>query len=130
MPNLVLLVIVYWALYRPDSIGLGKAWLVGLFQDLLMANLIGQYALIYVIIVFLINYASINNKNNTFFDYMFWLVGFVIIDLLLISLINAVVFQVSPQWSILYSLLGSILVWPWLYALLNIFEAIASQVQQ
>ena len=127
MPNLVLLVIVYWALYRPDSIGMGVAWLVGLSQDLLMANLIGQHALIYVLVVFLINYASVSKKNNAFFDYMVWLVVFVLLDIVFVLLINYVAFQLAPQWSIFYSLLGSILIWPWLYAILNIFEAIAAQ---
>ncbi len=129
MPNLVLLVIVYWALYRPESVGLGWAWLIGLVQDLIMANLIGHHALVYVTVVFLIKYALVKNKNYAFFDYMSWLIAFVILDLLFAIVLNWSVQQISPQWSLVYSVLGSILIWPWLYALLSIVEALAAQIQ-
>ena len=129
MPNLVLLVIVYWALYRPESIGMGWAWMIGLIQDLIMANLIGHHAMIYVIIVFFIKNALNKNKNYAFFEYMSWLIAFVILDVLFTMILNWSVQHISPNWSVLYSIVGSILVWPWLYAMLSIFESLAAQMQ-
>lgn len=129
MPNLVLLVIVYWALYRPESIGMGWAWLIGLVQDLVMANLIGHYAMVYVIVVFAIKYALVKHRNYAFFEYMSWLIAFVIFDVVFDMALNWSVNHVTPDWSILYSILGSILLWPWLYAILSIFESLAAQLQ-
>ena len=129
MPNLVLLVIVYWALYRPESIGMGWAWLIGLIQDLVMANLIGHHAMVYVIVVFLIKNALIKNRNYAFFDYMSWLIAFVVLDVILAMTLNWSVQQILPQWSAIYIVLGSILVWPWLYAVLSILESLAAQIQ-
>ena len=129
MPNLVLLVIVYWALYRPESIGMGWVWLIGIGQDLIMANLIGHHAMIYVIVVFMIKKALIKNKNYAFFEYMSWLIAFVILDVVFSMILNWSVQQISPNWTAIYTILGSILVWPWLYAVLSIFESLAAQMQ-
>ena len=129
MPNLVLLVIVYWALYRPESIGMGWAWLIGLLQDLMMANLIGHHAMVYVIVVFLIRYALIKKKNYAFFEYMSWLIAIVIFDVIFAMALNWSVQQIPANWSVMYTVLGSILIWPWLYAVLSIIESIAAQIQ-
>ena len=129
MPNLVLLVIVYWGLYRPESIGMGWAWLIGLVQDLLMANLIGHHAMVYVVVVFVIKFALVKNRNYAFFEYMSWLIAFVIFDLIFTLVLNLSVQQISPHWSSIYTVLGSILVWPWLYAILSISESLAAQMQ-
>ena len=129
MPNLVMLVIVYWALYRPESIGMGWAWIIGLVQDLVMANLIGHHAMVYVIVVFFIKYALIKKKNYAFFEYMSWLIAFVILDVIFSMALNWSVQQISPNWSAIYTVLGSILIWPWLYAILSIIESIAVQIQ-
>lgn len=129
LPNLVLLVLVYWALYRPESIGLGWAWITGLVQDLLMASLIGRHALIYLVVVFLIKYTLIRNKHHTFFEYVAWLMIFVLLDIVFSVFVDWSVHEIPPQWTVIYPVLGSVLLWPWLYAALSIYESFAAQMQ-
>ena len=51
-PDWVLLVLIYWSLYLPDRVGIFHAWIFGLFTDVLLGRMLGQYALAYSIIIF------------------------------------------------------------------------------
>lgn len=52
-PEWVLLALIYWALAAPDRIGIGTAWLTGIFVDLLTGRALGQHALGYVLATYL-----------------------------------------------------------------------------
>jgi rod shape-determining protein MreD len=51
-PDFVLLVLIFWALHQPRSIGQGLAFVLGLLMDVSDSMLLGQHALAYVIAVF------------------------------------------------------------------------------
>jgi rod shape-determining protein MreD len=51
-PDFVLVVLLFWALHQPRSIGQGVAFFVGLMMDVSDSMLLGQHALAYVIAVF------------------------------------------------------------------------------
>lgn len=51
-PDFVLLVLLFWALHQPNTIGQGVAFLAGLLMDVSDSMLLGQHALAYVIAVF------------------------------------------------------------------------------
>jgi len=51
-PDFVLLVLVFWALHEPRSIGQGVAFAVGLLMDVSDSMLLGQHAFAYVIATF------------------------------------------------------------------------------
>ena len=46
-PDWVLLVLIYWALYLPERVGIVHAWIFGLLTDVLLGRMLGQYALAY-----------------------------------------------------------------------------------
>lgn len=52
-PDWVLLIIIYWILSLPHKIGIFSAWTVGLFVDVLLGRMLGQYALIYAVIAYI-----------------------------------------------------------------------------
>ena len=51
-PDFMLLVLLFWTLHEPRSIGQGVAFFAGLFMDVSASMLLGQHALAYVIAVF------------------------------------------------------------------------------
>ncbi|MEO7742321.1 MAG: rod shape-determining protein MreD [Usitatibacter sp.] len=51
-PDFVLIVLIFWAVHEPRSIGQGMAFSMGLVMDVSDSMLIGQHALSYVIAVF------------------------------------------------------------------------------
>ena len=54
IPDFVLLVLLYWAVHEPRSIGQGLGFLLGLLMDVADSALLGQHALMYVAAVFLV----------------------------------------------------------------------------
>jgi rod shape-determining protein MreD len=51
-PDFVVLVLLFWALHEPRSIGQGMAFAMGLLMDVSDSMLLGQHALAYVIAIF------------------------------------------------------------------------------
>jgi rod shape-determining protein MreD len=51
-PDWIVLVLIYWAIALPERFGVFAAWSVGLLADVLTGRLLGQYALIYALIVY------------------------------------------------------------------------------
>ena len=51
-PDFVLIVLVFWVVHEPRSIGQGIAFAIGLLVDVSDSMLLGQHALAYVIAVF------------------------------------------------------------------------------
>jgi len=51
-PDLVLLVLLFWTIHEPRSIGQGAAFTLGLLMDVGDSMLLGQHALAYVIAVY------------------------------------------------------------------------------
>lgn len=51
-PDWIALVLIYWSIALPDRFGVFTAWVVGLLTDVLTGRLLGQYALIYALIVY------------------------------------------------------------------------------
>ena len=51
-PDFVALVLLYWCTHKPWRIGIGLAWMVGIFADVADASLFGQHALAYSVLMF------------------------------------------------------------------------------
>lgn len=51
-PDFMLLVILFWLLRAPNLCNVGTAWFMGLWVDLAMGGIFGQYALAYTITAF------------------------------------------------------------------------------
>lgn len=52
-PDWLLLIFIYWCIALPDRAGMGIAWLIGLFADVINGQLLGQQAFIYCLIAFI-----------------------------------------------------------------------------
>ena len=51
-PDLVLVVLVFWAIHQPGSVGQGVAFAMGLAMDVGDSMLLGQHALAYVVAIY------------------------------------------------------------------------------
>jgi rod shape-determining protein MreD len=52
-PDLLALVLVFWTIHQPLRVGVGAAFVFGLFMDVHRAGLLGQHALVYTALSFL-----------------------------------------------------------------------------
>jgi rod shape-determining protein MreD len=51
-PDWIALALIYWSMALPERFGVFSAWTVGLLTDVLTGRLLGQYALIYALVVY------------------------------------------------------------------------------
>jgi rod shape-determining protein MreD len=51
-PDFVALVLLYWCTHKPFRVGIGMAWMMGVFADVADASLFGQHALAYTVLAF------------------------------------------------------------------------------
>lgn len=65
-PMMLAIVLMYWAIYRPELVGVGVAFLVGLISDLLLDTHLGYQAFCAVVAVFSVRAASIYTKRLDF----------------------------------------------------------------
>jgi rod shape-determining protein MreD len=52
VPDIVALVLVFWVVHQPRRIGIGVAFIFGLFMDVQQSALLGQHALSYTVMCF------------------------------------------------------------------------------
>ena len=52
MPDWVALVLIFWSIREPRSVGMGSGFLLGLAMDVADASLMGQHALAYVLVAY------------------------------------------------------------------------------
>lgn len=53
-PEWIFLVLVYWLLALPERVGIGTAWILGLFLDVIMHSLLGAHAMSLIITAYII----------------------------------------------------------------------------
>lgn len=53
VPDIVALVLVFWCVHQPLRVGIGTAFIFGLFMDVHQSALLGQHALAYSVLTFL-----------------------------------------------------------------------------
>ena len=53
-PDWVLLVLIYWSLAIPERVGIFHAWTFGLLTDVLTGRMLGQYALAYSLVIYIL----------------------------------------------------------------------------
>ena len=121
-PDWVAMVLVYWVIAVPNRIGLVTAWIVGVIMDVLLGGLMGQYALIYVIITYIA--ANLYQRLRMFSVWQQAGIIFAILGLSHIVGFWAESIAGLSEWSFWYLLpaaTGAFL-WPWIFLLLRYFR--------
>jgi rod shape-determining protein MreD len=53
IPDILALVLVFWSVHQPQKVGIGSAFVLGLFIDVHQGAMLGQHALAYTVLSFL-----------------------------------------------------------------------------
>ena len=118
-PDWVTLVLIYWAMALPASIGVTIAWLAGLMLDVSHGAVLGQHALGVMIVIYIVHtqhqrlrVASLLQQSIVIF--------FLLLLKQLLSLWVSGIMGRAPD-TLLYFLpsLTSALLWPWIYIILR-----------
>jgi rod shape-determining protein MreD len=119
-PEWPLLVLVYWCLALPQRVGVGVSWLVGLCMDVLSGALLGEHAIGYALVAYLV--LKLYQQIRV---YPAWQQAMVLLGVLLFNQVVCLwvlgMTERAPDDLLLFmvpSLVGMLL-WPWLFSLLR-----------
>ncbi|GAA0856558.1 rod shape-determining protein MreD [Aliiglaciecola litoralis] len=118
-PDWVLLVLSYWALALPNRVNVGVAFFIGIVLDVLMGTSLGVHSFALCVNVFVLaaNYQRLRN-------YSIWQQSVIIGTLsalyhLLVFWLQHLQTDVNFLFNYLWPVLPSMLMWPWVFALLR-----------
>jgi len=83
-PDWVLLFLIYWAMAIPERVGVGYAWCVGLFSDVLTGRMLGQHALAYAVVAYICVRSHRRLRLYPVYQQMFSILLLLLLDQLLI----------------------------------------------
>lgn len=111
-PDWAALILLYWCLALPARVGVSVGWLLGLVQDVLHGTLLGQHALAFALIAFLILRFHQQIRPVPAWQQAIAVLGLLLTAQLVVFWINGVIGRPAPAWQPwAASLIGAAL-WP------------------
>ena len=128
-PYWVALVVIYWSLETHERISLGQVFLIGLVLDVLSGSLMGLHALSLVVMVFLVQRFRSRLRFFPPLQQALSVFGLLINDRIILIWITALLGEPLPTWKYWLPPLVGMLLWPWLFLLLDRIRAAARQLK-
>jgi len=126
-PYWVALVVIYWSLETKQVISLGLAFLTGIVLDILSGSLMGLHALSLVIMVFLVQHFRSRLRFFPPWQQALSVFGLLVNDRIILIWITALLGEPIPTWKYWLPPLVGMLLWPWMFLLLDRFRAMLRQ---
>ena len=118
-PFLLAMLMAYWSMEVPNKVGIGTAFVVGLVADLVTATLLGEHALRLVVLVFLVQRFRARLRFFPLWQQALALGLLLGNDQVLLAIIHWLSGAALPSWRNVLSPVLGMLLWPWLYVLLD-----------
>ena len=118
-PDWLAITLIYWAMARPEHLGVGLAWLLGLLVDVVYGTLLGQYALGFAILAFITIRFHTRARNYPIHQQAMF-VGVTLLPYMIILLwIQGIQGEDPKSWTYWAPVLTSMLMWPIVYKVLR-----------
>ncbi len=118
-PDWVLLVLIYWTMALPHRVGVGVAWLAGLFTDVLTGTLLGQHALAYCIVIFITLKLHQRLRLHPLWQQSLSILTLLALSQLLLLWINGMIGRPVHTWTYWLPSLSGATLWPIIFPLLR-----------
>lgn len=122
-PYWLALVVVYWALEAPERMRLRTAFLIGLAGDVLVGDLLGEQALRLVVIAFIVLRLRARMRFFPMLQQSLLVLGLLANDRVVTLMIRAFQSLPAPELSFWFAPMSGMLLWPWLFLLLDLSRA-------
>ena len=118
-PNWILLVLVYWAMALPHRVGVGVAWLAGLFLDVFEETLLGRNALSLTLAVYIV--LKLHQRLRLFprWQQAVLVLGLTFIHQVIGLWIRAIVGRAPTGGDYWLPVLTTTAFWPWIFVVLR-----------
>ncbi len=118
-PDWVTLVLIYWAMALPASIGVTVAWFLGLLLDVTHGAILGQHALGLVLVAYIVHNQHQRLRVASLLQQSIVIFFLLILKQLMVLWVSGIIGR-APDISLYFapSLIGTLL-WPWVYIILR-----------
>jgi rod shape-determining protein MreD len=114
-PEWVLLTLMYWTMALPRRVGVGYAWLVGLFMDVLLGGTLGILAFAYALVIYLILHFHLQLRQFPLWQQALSLMSLI----LLVHVVTVVMTTKITGWHAWLPAIISTVLWPIIYIFLR-----------
>jgi rod shape-determining protein MreD len=118
-PYLLALLIAYWVMEAPNYVGLGMAFLTGLFADLVLGTPLGEQALRLVVLAFLIQRFRARLRFFPLWQQAASIGLLLLNDRVIVAALHFVLALPQAPWTAWLAPLVGLILWPWQYVLLD-----------
>jgi rod shape-determining protein MreD len=117
------LLVIYWALESPARMGLGLAFALGLAGDFLTGSLLGEHALRLVVLAFIVLRLRPRMRFFPMPQQALAVLALLINDRIVLLMMRAFSGEGLPGWLFWVGPVIGVLLWPWLFLLVDIARA-------
>ncbi len=110
-PDLVMIVMLFWVIHQPSSVGQGLAFALGLAMDVNDSMLLGQHALAYVLVAYAGQVLRVRIMSFPLGEQTLHIAGLTLAASLTILLLNLLLGADFPGFAILLSPVLAALLW-------------------
>lgn len=110
-PDFVLIVLLYWTLFQPRTIGMGWGFILGLVMDVADSVVLGQYAFSYVMAIFALQFLRLRLLQLSIFEQAIHAGAVVLLAHSLRALLDVLLNRDFPGWSMLIAPALAAAVW-------------------
>ena len=128
-PYWVALVVIYWSLETYGTLNLGLAFVIGLIVDVLSGSLMGMHALSLVIMVFLVQRFRSRLRFFPPWQQALSVLALLVNDRIILIWIIALLGEPLPTWKYWLPPMVGMILWPWLFLLLDRIRARSRQLK-
>ena len=118
-PDWLLLVLIYWCMAIPERIGILTGWLLGLTLDVMHGSLLGQNAMAFSVIAYIVNLVYLRVRMFPLWQQAFVVFVLVLLHLAIIAWIRGVAGQFAITWAYWTPAVTSALIWPPLFVVMR-----------
>ena len=113
-PAWVLLVLIYWAMLMPYRVNVGTAWMIGLVMDVLNGSLLGEHALAFTLVTYLVIRMHMQLRMYPLIQQSLWVFLFVVIYQFVLFCVQGFLGDLPRTMMYWSSSITSMLLWPWM----------------
>ncbi len=118
-PDWVTLVLIYWTMALPASIGVTVAWFAGLLLDVSHGALLGQNALGLVVVIYIIHAQHQRLRVASMLQQSMVIFFLLLMKQALVLWVSGIMGHAPDTWLYFMPSLTSALIWPWVHIILR-----------
>lgn len=118
-PDLLLLLVIYWALSAPRIAGLLFAWFCGLAIDVLKGIILGQHAFAFLVVAYMTHKLQLRMRIWPLSQQSLTVFAFLAIYQFLVFWLDGIIGQPVTTWTRWLPVISGALLWPLLVAILD-----------